>query len=103
ARLENVERAFVLVTSVDVTVQKTSTPTSHVSAMDRMRETVSASLKFIQDASSQIDVPESKQFGDIQSAIDEAIASFDRAQHAEASDSSARSELGLKTGELQRT
>lgn len=103
ARLENVERAFVLVTSVDVTVQKTSAPTSYVSAMDRMRETVNASLKFIQDASSQIDVPESKPFGDIQSIIDEAIESFDRAQHAEASDSSARNELGQKTAELQRT
>lgn len=103
ARLENVERAFVLVSSVDVTTQKTSALTRYVSAMDRMRETVDALLKFIQDASSQIDVSESKPFGDIQSAIDEAIASFDRAQHAEASDSSARNELGQKTEELRRT
>ncbi|MBN8791027.1 MAG: AAA family ATPase [Stenotrophomonas nitritireducens] len=103
ARLENVERAFALVTSVDITVQKTSTTNSYASAMNRMRETVDTSLKFIQAASGQIDVPDSKPFGDIQSAIDEAIASFDRALHAEASDSSARKELGEKSTELQRT
>lgn len=103
ARLENVERAFVLVASVDVTAQKTSPPTSYISVMDRMREAVDASLKFVQNASSQIDVPESRPFGDIQAAIDEAIASFDRAQHAKVSDNNAQNELGQKTVELQHT
>lgn len=103
ARLENVERAFALVNSVDVTVQRTSDPNSYVSAIDRAREAVNASLRFVHDASSQIDVPESKPFGEVQSAIDEAIESFDRAQHAQASDSTARNELGQKTAELQHT
>jgi chromosome segregation protein len=60
-------------------------------------------LKFIKDASNQIDAPDSKSFSDIQSAIEEAIESFDRAQHAEASDSSAQDDLSSKTEELQRT
>jgi chromosome segregation protein len=103
SRVETVERAFALVNEVGVAVQKTQSPANLVSAMERMREHVDSSLKFIKDASSQIDVPDSKSFSDIQSAIEEAIESFDRAQHAEASDSSARDDLGKKTEELQRT
>lgn len=103
SRVETVERAFALVNEVGVAAQKTQLPASLVSAMERMREHVDSSLKFIQDASSQIDVPDSKLFGEIQSAIEEAIESFDRAQHAEASDSSARDDLGRKAEELQRT
>ncbi len=53
-------------------------------------------------SSSQIDLPDAKPFGDIQSAVEEAIVSFDRAQHAEASERSAQNDLGRKTEELQR-
>lgn len=103
ARVETIERAFALANEVGVAVQKTQSPATLASAIERMREHIDSSLKFIQDASRQIAVPDSKSFADIQSAIDEAIESFDRAQHAEASDSSARVDLGRKTEELQRT
>lgn len=103
ARVDNVASALALVAAVGVASQKTSAPVNLVSTMDRMREHVDSSLKFLQDAASQIDFSESKPFGDIQSAIEEAIESFDRAQHAEASDSSARNDLGQKTEDLQLT
>lgn len=103
ARMEAVERAFALVNGAGIAVQKTQSPTNLVSAMERMREHVDSSLKFIHQASSQIDAPDAKPFGDIQSAIEEAIESFDRARHAESSESSARDDLGKKTEELQRT
>ena len=103
ARMENVERALALVNGVEVAAQKTSAPTSYVSTVNRAREVVDSSLKFIREASRQIDVPESKPFGDVQAAIEEAIESFDRVQHAEAGESSARDDLGQKTEELQST
>jgi exonuclease SbcC len=101
--VETVERAFALVNEVGEVVQKTESPENLVSVMERRRENINTSLKFIKDASSQIDTPDSKSFSDIQSAIEEAIESFDRAQHAETSDSSARDELGKKNEELKRT
>lgn len=103
ASVENAERALALVKEMGVVAQKASAPASFASAMDRMREDIDSSLKFIQEASRKIDIPESKPFGEIQSAIDEAIESFDRAHHAETSDSSARDDLIRKTEELQRT
>lgn len=103
ARMETVKRALTLVNGVGVTVQSTQSPTNFGSAMERMREHVDSALKFIHHASSQIDVPDTKSFGDIQSAIEETIESLDRAQHAEASESGARDDLSKKTDELQRT
>ncbi|MGH9421468.1 MAG: hypothetical protein ACRD3J_15930 [Thermoanaerobaculia bacterium] len=103
ARIETVERALTLVNGVGVAVQTTQSLTNFGSAMERTREHVDSSLKFVHHASSQIDVPDAKSLGDIQSAIEEAIESLDRAQHAEASESSARDNLGKKTEELQRT
>jgi chromosome segregation protein len=103
SRVETVERAFELVNDVGVPAQKTQSTETLASAMARMREDVDSSLKFIKDASSQIDVPESKPFVEIRVAIEEAIELFDRAQHAEASDSSARDDLGKKIEDLQST
>lgn len=103
ARVEHVESALALVSGLGVAVKKASAPEDCVAAMNRMHEQIDSSLKFLQDASSKIDVPESKPFSEIQSAIEEAIESHDRAQHAEASESSARDDLSLKTQELQRT
>lgn len=103
SRVQTVERALRLVSELGVAAQKTQSPANFASSMERMREDVDSSLKFIQGASTQMDVPDSKPFGDIQSAIEEAIESFDRAQHAEVSDSSARDDLSKKTEELQRT
>jgi chromosome segregation protein len=103
SRVETVERAYALVNKVGVAVPKTQSPANLISAMERMRGHINSSLKFIQDASREISIPDSKPFADIQSAIEEAIESFDRAQHAEASDSSAKDDLARKIEELQRT
>lgn len=103
SRVETVERAYALVSKVGVAVPKTQSPANLNSAMERIRGQINSTLKFIQDASREISIPDSKPFADIQSAIEEAIESFDRAQHAEASDSSAKDDLARKTEELQRT
>lgn len=103
SRVQTVERALALVSEIGVTAQKAQSPATFVSVLERMREEVGSSLNFIEGASNQMDVPDSKSFGDIHSAIEEAIESFDRAQHAEVSDSSARDELSKKTKELQGT
>jgi exonuclease SbcC len=103
AQVENAGRALALVNGVGVTAQGTSSPADFDSALDRTHKQVDSSLNFLEDASKQIDVAEAKPFGDFQSAIEEAIESFDRAQHAEVSESSARDDLGRKTEELHRT
>lgn len=103
ARMETVERGFALASGEGVAVHKTQAPRDFLAAINRMREDVDSSLKFFQDACSQIDIPDAKPFGDILSAVEEAIESFDRAQHAETSDISARNDLGTRIEELQRT
>lgn len=102
ARSEIAERAISLMSEVGVKVQRAQWPEIFVSELERMRDEILLSLNFIHNASSQIDVADSKSFRDIQAAIQEAIESFDRAQYAEASDSSARDELAKKSEDLQR-
>jgi chromosome segregation protein len=104
--VETVERANGVVNEVSGPAQKQQSPENPAnlaSAMERLREQVDSSLKFIQEASSQVNVPDSKPYDEVHAAIEEAIESFDRALHAEASDSSARDDLSKKTVELLST
>jgi exonuclease SbcC len=98
---ENTGSAYSVVEGLGIVALKTSTPDGLVSAVARARNLVDASIKFIEDAA-KIDVPDDKSFDAIQSAIDEAIEALDRAQHAEASESSARDEMSQRSEELQR-
>lgn len=103
ARMGNVERAIALVNGVGVAAQRAPAPASFILAIDRALEHVRSSLEFVKNASAQIDVPETKSLGEIQSSIEEAIESLDRAQHAEATESGTREDLTRKSDELQRT
>lgn len=75
-------------------------PAQVVTTVDRASSSVKASLDFIQEAEELINLQVDQPFETLQLAIEQAIEAFDRAQHAERSEVTARTDLGKKTEEL---
>jgi exonuclease SbcC len=100
---EKAASAASIVDAVGIAVGRSATPADLITAVGRTLGLVDTSSKFVQESTAQIDISENQSFEALQAALDEAISAFDRAQHAEVSESSARNDLQSKTQELQQT
>lgn len=75
-------------------------PAQLITTVDRASRLINASLDFIQEAARLIDLEPDQSLEALQLAIEQAIEAFDRAQHVERSEVTARTDLAKKTEEL---
>jgi len=77
-------------------------PAELITTVERASSLLNASLDFVQSAMQLINLTEDQSLESLQLLIDEAIGAFDRAQHAELSEVTARTDLRKKTEELHQ-
>jgi chromosome segregation protein len=86
-----------------ITSSHGSSPAELLTAVERASAIVDTSIAFVHDASEQINLDSEVPFEEIQLALDQIVADFDRVQHAERSEVTARTDLSKKTEDLHQT
>ena len=93
-------RAAQAVAGAGIATSQGVAPVELVTTVERASSLLNTSLDFVQSAMQLIDLKEDQPLESLQPLIDEAIGAFDRAQHAELSEVTARTDLSKKTQEL---
>ena len=95
-------RAAQAVADAGIATSQGVVPVELITTVERASSLLNASLDFVQGAMQLINLTEDQSLESIQLLIDEAIGAFDRAQHAELSEVTARTDLSKKTEELHQ-
>lgn len=95
-------RAAQAVADAGIATSQGVAPVELITTVERASSLLNASLDFVQSAMQLINLTEDQSFESLQLFIDEAIGAFDRAQHAELSEVTARTDLSKKTEELHQ-
>jgi chromosome segregation protein len=95
-------RAAQAVADAGIATNQGVAPVELIRPVERASSLLNVSLDFVQNAMQLINLAEDQSFESLQLLIDEAIEAFDRAQHAELSEVTARTDLSKKIEELHQ-